>query len=409
MTINRNVSKPVVLKGRPIFSSTNRISIVCPALPDAASLIPGLKKTFRSGQITNALNVKEFERLTASYLNVRHCVAVSSCTAGLILAQKCLGLKGKVIVPSFTFHATAHSLIWNNLTPIFADCREDTFNIDEEKIESLITEDTSAILAVYLYGNPPAMEKLQRIADRHNLKLIFDSAHAFGSRYKGLKAGRFGDAEVFSLSPTKLLIAGEGGLVATNDKTLADKLKIARNYGDSGDYNCEFIGLNARMTEFNAILGKEGLKTLDRKIRRRNEIARVYTDFFKDYEGLSFQEVGKGNLSTFKDYSIVVNPEKLGIDRDVIAFALEKENIVTKKYFYPPVHMQKAYKLYKRDALEITCRLSSRVLSLPIYYSLNDSQIERICYAFSRILEYKDEIKEVFENEKRYKERKGIS
>ena len=204
----------------------------------------------------------------------------------------------------------------------------------------------SAILAVYLYGNPPVIERLENIADKYNLKLIFDAAHMFGSEYKGLKAGGFGNAEVFSLSPTKLLITGEGGLVATNDKLLSDKLKIARNYGDSGDYDCAFNGLNARMPEFNAILGIEGLKIVDKKIKRRNEIAGLYADFFKDYKGISFQKIEKGNLSTFKDYSIIIDPEIAGISRDAIAIALEKENIITKKYFYPPVHMQKAYRTY---------------------------------------------------------------
>lgn len=403
------MNKPAVLSGAPVFSKEDNIPIVRPALPDIKRFIPGLKKIFRSGQITNALNVKKFERLAASYLNVGYCVAVSSCTAGLMLVQKCLGLKGEVIVPSFTFHATAHSLLWNGLTPVFIDCREDTFNIDEEKIEGLITKDTSAILAVYLYGNPPAMERLQRIADRYNLKLIFDSAHAFGSRHKGLKAGRFGHAEVFSLSPTKLLIAGEGGMVATNDKLLADKLIVARNYGDSGDYDCEFAGLNARMAEFNAILGTEGLKIIDRKIKHRNRIARLYTDFFKDYDGINFQEVGKGDLSTFKDYSIIIDPGVTGIDRDIIAFALEKEGIMTRKYFYPPVHMQKAYRWCKSDGLETTEKLSNRVLSLPIYYSLTNSQIEKICSAFARIFKYKDEIKERFKDEKDNREYSNIS
>jgi dTDP-4-amino-4,6-dideoxygalactose transaminase len=383
------MNKPAILGGKPIFSKDKSIPILRPMLPDIKTLMPRLKKAFQSGQITNASNVKDFEALAAEYLGVKYCIAVSSCTSGLILVQKCLGLKGEVIVPSFTFHATAHSILWNSLTPVFVDCRPDTFNIDEKKIESLINKKTSAILAVYLYGNPPAIAELQHIADKYNLKLIFDSAHAFGSRYKGIKAGRFGDAEVFSLSPTKLLIAGEGGIAATNDKTLADSLKVARNYGDSGNYDCAFNGFNARMAEFNAILGIEGLKIVDKKIKRRNEIAELYTDFFTNYKGVSFQKIEKNNLSTFKDYSIIIDPDIMGIDRDIIAIALEKENIVTKKYFYPPVHMQKAYKSYNGSDLEITEKLSSRVLSFPIYCSLTDEMIDKICYAFTEIIKYK--------------------
>lgn len=390
------MNKPAILGGKPVFSKDKGVPILRPALPDVKALMPRLKKAFQTGQITNASNVREFETLTAEYLGVKHCIALSSCTSGLILVQKCLGLKGEVIVPSFTFHATSHSLLWNNLTPVFVDCREDTFNINEEKIERLITRRTSAILAVYLYGNPPAMEKLQNIAKRHNLKLIFDAAHAFGSGYKGVKTGGFGNAEVFSLSPTKLLITGEGGLAATNDKFLASKLKIARNYGDSGNYDCEFNGLNARMAEFNAILGIEGLKIVDKKIKIRNKIAKLYTDFFKNYKGVSFQKIEKGNLSTFKDYSIIIDPDILGINRDIISIALEKENIITKKYFYPPVHMQKAYRPYAKAGLERTEKLSGRVLSLPIYSLLTDNAIEKICMAFARIFEHRDEIREGF-------------
>lgn len=388
------MDKPAILGGKPVFSIGKEIPILRPTLPDIKTLMPRLKKSFQSGQVTNASNVREFEALAAEYLGVKYCVAVSSCTSGLILVQKCLGLKGEVIVPSFTFHATVHSLLWNNLTPVFVDCRQDTFNIDEEKIECLINKNTSAILAVYLYGNPPCMEKLQRIASKHNLKLIFDAAHAFGSEFKGIKAGGFGNAEVFSLSPTKLLITGEGGLVATNDKLLSDKLKIARNYGDPGNYDCEFNGLNARMAEFNAILGIEGLKIVDKKIKIRNRIAKFYTEFFENYNGISFQKIEKDNLNTFKDYSIVMDPDVLGINRDIVATALEKENIITKKYFYPPVHMQKAYSPYNKIPLPTTERLSNRVLSLPIYCSLSHKTIERICHAFDRVLRYKEEIKE---------------
>lgn len=387
------MNKPAILGGKPVFSIKNAIPILRPTLPDLKELLPGLKKSFRLGQITNASNVRKFEEMAADYLGVRYCVAVSSCTTGLILTHKCIGLKGEVIVPSFTFHATVHSLIWNNLTPVFVDCREDTFNIDEDKIEALINKNTSAILAVYMYGNPPAVRKLECIAARHNLKLIFDSAQSFGSEFKGIKAGRFGDVEVFSLSPTKLLIAGEGGLVSTNDKELTDKIKVARNYGDSGDYDCAFNGFNARMGEFNAILAMKGLKIADKKLKRRNEVARLYTDFFKNYKGVTFQKIEGGNVCNFKDYSIVIDPELTGINRDLLAIALKKENIDTRKYFYPPVHVQKVFRAYNGKGLAVTEKISSRVLSLPIYSLLTVKEIEGICYAFERIMKHKSKIK----------------
>lgn len=389
------MNKPAILGGKPVFSVKKAVPILRPTLPDIKELLPDLKKSFRLGQITNASNVKRFEEMAADYIGVKYCIAVSSCTTGLMLVHKCLGLKGEVIVPSFTFHATVHSLVWNNLKPVFVDCREDTFNIDEKKIKGLVTMDTSAILAVYMYGNPPAMEELQRIADKEGLKLIFDAAQAFGARFKGALAGRFGNAEVFSLSPTKLLIAGEGGIVTTNDKSLAERLRVARNYGDSGNYDCSFSGFNARMGEFNAILAIKGLKMVDKKVKKRNRVARLYTDFFKNYKGITFQKIEYGNACNFKDYSIVIDPELAGIDRDLLALALKKENIDNRKYFYPPVHMQKAFEFHKRDGLGVTERISSRVLSLPIYYSLTDYEIEKICYAFERIFKYKDRINRI--------------
>ena len=326
------MNKPAILGGKPVFSIKNAVPILRPTLPDLKELLPDLKRSFLLGQITNASNVKRFEEMAADYMGVKYCIAVSSCTTGLILVHKCLDLKGEVIVPSFTFHATVHSLVWNNLKPVFIDCREDTFNIDEKKIKDLITKDTSAILAVYMYGNPPAMEELRYIADKYNLKLIFDAAQAFGARFKGIVAGRFGNAEIFSLSPTKLLIAGEGGLVSTNDKSLAERLRVARNYGDSGNYDCSFSGFNARMGEFNAILAIKGLKMVDKKVKKRNRVARLYTDFFKNYKGITFQQIEDGNVCNFKDYSLVIDPELTGINRDLLAIALKEENIDTRKY-----------------------------------------------------------------------------
>ena len=389
------MNKPAILGGKPVFSVKNTVPILRPTLPDIKELLPDLKKSFRLGQITNASNVRRFEEMAAEYIGVKYCIAVSSCTTGLILVHKCLDLKGEVIVPSFTFHATVHSLVWNNLKPVFIDCREDTFNIDEKKIKDLVTKDTSAILAVYMYGNPPAMEDLQLIADRYNLKLIFDAAQAFGARFKGIPAGRFGNAEIFSLSPTKLLIAGEGGLVSTNDKSLAERLRVARNYGDPGNYDCSFSGFNARMGEFNAILAIKGLRVVDKKVKKRNRVAMLYTDFFKNYKGISFQQAEDGNVCNFKDYSIVIDPELIGIGRDILAIALKSENIDTRKYFYPPVHMQKAFKFHGRDGLNVTEKISSRVLSLPVYNSLRDEEIEKICYAFERIFKYKDKISRI--------------
>ncbi|HLY18363.1 MAG TPA: DegT/DnrJ/EryC1/StrS family aminotransferase [Bryobacteraceae bacterium] len=221
-----------------------------PTLPPLARIVTEYREFYHQGLITNGKLVERLEAAVCERLGVRHCVAVSSCTSGLMLVMKAFGLRGEVILPSFTFFATGHAVLWNGLTPVFADCDRQTWNIDPRAVERAITPQTAAILAVHLYGNPAAVTELEWIAGKHGIPLLFDAAHAFGASYKGQSVGQFGDAEVFSLSPTKLLVAGEGGLVATNDALLAHKLRAGRNYGDLGAYDPMLLGLNARMTEF---------------------------------------------------------------------------------------------------------------------------------------------------------------
>ena len=245
---------------------------------------------YENGLITNADIVGKFEAAVAERLQVKHCIAVSSCTSGLMMSLRGLGVTGEVIIPSFTFFATGHSARWNGLTPVFADCDPDTWNVDVADVERKITERTRALLIVHLYGNPANVEALTKIAQKHNLKLIFDGAHAFGSQYQGKPIGSFGDAEVFSLSPTKLLVAGEGGLVTTNDASLAKAIRLMRNYGDSGSYDPDWIGMNARMSEFNAALGLTGLAEVDDRVRRRNQIARMYDEQLAEPAGPALPE-----------------------------------------------------------------------------------------------------------------------
>ena len=247
---------PAIHGGQPLFSQ--RFRFIRPTLPALDSVVGQYRSAYENGLITNADIVGKFEAAVAERLQVKHCIAVSSCTSGLMMSLRGLGVTGEVILPSFTFFATGHSARWNGLTPVFADCDPDTWNVDVEDVERKITERTRALLIVHLYGNPANVEALTKIAQKHNLKLIFDGAHAFGSQYRGKPIGSFGDAEVFSLSPTKLLVAGEGGLVTTNDALLAKAIRLMRNYGDGGAYDPEWIGLNARMSEFNAALGLTG-------------------------------------------------------------------------------------------------------------------------------------------------------
>ena len=304
---------------------------------------------------------------------------------------RAFGLGGEIIIPSFTFFATGHAVRWNGLEPVLADCDRETWNVDLADVESQITSKTSAILAVHMYGNPCEVEALAALAARHGLKLIFDAAHAFGSKYRGRPIGQFGDAEVFSLSPTKLLVAGEGGLVTTNDATLARTLKALRNYGDTGSYNPQWVGANARMSEFNAALALSGLPHVEAKVKRRNQVAQLYTEQLQSLPGVRFQTINPEDVHTFKDYSIHIDPRKFGTSRDEMAQDLIEENIETKKYFYPPLHKQDVYRRFNNRALPNTDYVADRILSLPIYESLPDITIHQIVNAIHRIRQYRTE------------------
>ena len=385
--------RPAILGGRPAFPDI--FPFAQPTIPELGELTPQLKEIFSSKNITNGKYVRGFEKSVAKYLGVKNAVALSCCTSGLILTCKSLELTGEVIVPSFTFSATVQALVWNNLKPVFVDCDPKNFNINAKLIEDLITPRTSAIMAVHVFGMPADVDALARITKKHGLKLIFDSAHAIGAKYKNVLAGGFGDAEVFSLSPTKVLTSGEGGIVATNDDALAKNIRIGRDYANPGDYNCQFAGLNARMAEFNAIRGLKGLETMEEKVISRNRLAEVYKKNLKNVPGISFQEGAPGSRSTYKDLSILIEPKLFGLSRKILASCLDKENIKTKKYYYPPVHRQKFItSLFKVDEnkLKVTNHVSGNILSLPMFTHMEEKDIVTICNAVKNIRAHGSEI-----------------
>ena len=371
--------KPAILGGTPAFSA--RIPMVKPDLPSVDLLLRDARTILESGQITNGRWVREFEKGACDFLGVPECVAVSSCTSGLILLFRCLDLKGEVILPSFTFLATGIALIWNGIRPVFADCDPSSFNIDPLKCESLITPRTSAILGVHLYGNPANVPALDGLAKKHGLRLVFDAAHGFGALREQRRVGVFGDAEVFSLSPTKLLVAGEGGLIATHDSKLAARLRAARNYGDPGTYDPIVVGLNARMPELNAMMAYHGLECVDQQVVRRKALADFFMRELGRLPGVSFQTVRKEDVSTWKDFTMIVDPDEFGMPRDELAVALTAENLEVRKYFFPPLHQQEIYRQYydpAKQELRVTEQVSSRVLCLPIYSSLKEESLTKV-------------------------------
>jgi len=363
------------------------LPITQPTLPGVDMLIDDLRSVFDRRMVTNADFVRQFEQRVAEHLGVGHAVAVSSCTSGLMLVLRALGCEGEVLMPSFTFYATGHAALWNGLTPVFADCDRQTANVDPQAVASAITSRTCAILAVHVFGNPADTDALQGIADRHHLALVYDAAHGLGARRGGARLGGQGTASSFSLSPTKLITAGEGGLVTTHDGELSRRIRIGRNYGDAGAYDCEFLGLSARMPEFSALLGLRCMEGLDGNVRRRNRLAQVYIGRLSRLPGVSFQEIAAADTTSYKDLSIHIDADAFGVGRDGLCRSLAAENIMTKKYFCPPLHHQRLFQRFydPRRPLPNTEYLSYRSLSLPLFSHMTEETVHKVCDAVERI------------------------
>jgi dTDP-4-amino-4,6-dideoxygalactose transaminase len=368
-----------ILGGRPQFAQ--KVPIAKPVLPSTADLAEGLARILETGIVTNGPFTRAFEESVAEHLKVKHALAVSSCTTGLMIAYRALDLEGEVIVPSFTFMATVSSLVWAGLRPVFADINYETGNLDPAAAAAAITPRTSAIVAVHNSGNPADIVELQDLAERNNLALIFDAAQGFGSLHKGEAVGGQGEAQVFSLTPTKLVVAGEGGVIATNDDQIAARVRILREYGNPGDYNTRVAGVNGRMPEFSALMGTCSLLKLADAVSRRNLLAMLYRERLGKVPGISFQLVRDGNRSSYKDFSIIVSEDAFGLTRDELATVLQAENIDTRNYYDPPVHRQIAYRKYAfaNAKLENTDRLSARIISLPIWSHMDDGVVSGIC------------------------------
>lgn len=379
--------KPAILGNTPVFDGF--VPMVRPTLPPYDNGLAGqVAELLETGMLTKGKYLREFETRVAEHLGAKHAVAVSSCTLGLLLTYHGLDLKGEVIVPSFTFMATVHPLVWVRAEPVFVDIDPHAWTIDPVKVEAAVTERTTAIVAVHNFGNPASVAELEAIARRHGLKLIFDAAHGFGSLYRGKPVGGFGDAEVFSLSPTKLLVAGEGGIVATDDDDLAQHIRIGREYGNDGNYGSDFPGFNARFPEFNAILGLRSLAMLEENAVRRNRVARAFRDRLGQLPGLTFQRIRPEDRSSYREFSILVDEAEFGLSRDELSLALKAENVDTRKYYDPPVHAHKTYRHFYaryRDTLPITDDVSRKSLALPMWSHMDQETVSGICEAIERI------------------------
>jgi len=379
--------KDIFLDARPDVAPAHPVYVAQPTLPEYSLLNEKFTKILESRMLSNFSQYSsQLELNLQQLLSVRRALTFPNGTSALMLALKMLDLTGEVILPSFTFSATGHAVMWNGLTPVFADIDPDTFNIDPEDIERKITERTSAILAVHIFGNPCDIHRLEAIAERHNLKLIFDSAHALGSKYKGTELGGFGDVECFSLSGTKVVTSAEGGVATSNDNALMNKMDMGRNYGAGSDYNCHYLGLNGKMSEFHAAIAIETLTMLPEFVHIRNERAALYRKRLSEIPGIRFQKIDKMNVSTFKDFAIVIHPEIFGMSRKVLIKKLNEEGIFPKQYFYPPLHAMAIYKRFNhtRANLNNTLDVANNIICLPIYSHMKTDTLEKICYAIFR-------------------------
>jgi dTDP-4-amino-4,6-dideoxygalactose transaminase len=335
--------------------------------------------------LTNGPLLRELEERLAARLGVAHVIGTSSCTTGLILTLQAIGPRDQVVLPSFTFSATAHAIAWNGLTPVFAECNPSSLQLDPADAESrLASSGAGAIVATHVFGAPAPVQELTELANRRGVPLVFDAAHGLGTMYAGKPVGGFGVAEIFSMSPTKLVVAGEGGIVSTNDASLAESVRMGRDYGDPGDYDTLFPGLNARLSEFHAATALVSLDHLDEQVEVRRALADRYLKGLVDVPGLRTPTVGPDDIANYKDFTVMFD-DAFGLDRDTVAAALDADGIETRRYFWPPVHRHQAYAHLSKTDLPVTDRAAGSVLSLPMFGDLSDDEVDGVVDALRSI------------------------
>lgn len=326
--------------------------------------------------------VKELESRLREYLGVKHCVVVCNATVGLQLAFHALNLTGEVILPSFTFVATPHAAQWEGLTPVFADVKANDHTICPESIESLITEKTSAIVGVHLWGNACDTDAIERLADTHRLAVVYDAAHAFACVNRKRMIGNFGDCEVFSFHATKFFNTFEGGAIATNNDELAERLVLMKNFGFAGMDNVIHLGTNAKMPEICAAMGLSMFPCLE-EIRDRNRYNhKLYRAHLEGVAGLRLLSFDHLEQTNWQYVVVEVDGTRFGTDRDEIVRRLHAAGVRARRYFYPGCHRMEPYRSMPRNqnlALPNTEQLCQRVLCLPSGTAIDEADIERVC------------------------------
>jgi dTDP-4-amino-4,6-dideoxygalactose transaminase len=381
MIIKQKVEELAVLGAIPAFHEP--LHVGRPNIGDKNTLLGRIEDLLERRWLTNnGPLVQELEMRITEYIGVKHCIAMCNATVALEIATRALGLQGEVIVPSFTFIATAHALQWQEITPVFCDVDPHTYNLDPTQIEMMVTPRTTGIIGVHVWGRPCAIEQLEDIARRRGLLLMFDAAHAFGCSHNGRMIGNFGAAEVFSFHATKFFNTFEGGAVVTNNDDLAAKIRLMTNFGFAGYDNVIYVGTNGKMTEVCAAMGLTGLESLDKFTAANYRNYTAYRAALKDVPGIQLINYDESERCNYQYVVIDVDETVAGISRDVLVTVLQAENILARRYFYPGCHQMEPYRSYFPHAgllLPHTERLTKRVISLPTGTAVGQKEVADIC------------------------------
>lgn len=358
------------------------IYVTRPFLPPLEEFCQGLNQIWESRWLTNdGPIIRRFARELCNYFETDNLCLFNNGTLALQIALQGMGISGEVITTPYTFVATTHALFWNKIRPVFVDIEPDYYTLDPEKVEAAITPWTTAILAVHVYGHPCKLNALADIARRHNLKLIYDAAHAFGVKIGGTPIGHFGDLSMFSFHATKLFHSIEGGMLIFKESGLKGVFDYLKNFGFQNEVEVVMPGTNAKMNEMQALMGSQVLSYLDDLILKRSRITALYRQRLQDVSGIRLVPPLSPDIKyNYGHMPIEVDEKAFGMSRDAVYDGLKQWNVHTRRYFYPLICDYACYRgLSVRDSLTVARRSADRILTLPIYDSLELSDVERIC------------------------------
>lgn len=363
------------------------IFVTRPLLPEIQHVNAKMSEIWASKWVTNSgLQQKRLEEKLKEHLETENCSLFSNGTLALLLGLKSLDLTGEVITTPFTFPATVQALDWNGLTPVFCDIEPNTLTMDVTKIEALITEKTSAILGVHVFGNPCDVEKIQEIADKYKLKVIYDGAHSFGTKIDGQPVSSYGDMTMFSFHATKLFNTIEGGALTFTDSRYAKKLDLLKNFGIANQDEVVLSGLNAKMNEIQAAIGLESLKLVAEERSKRHVIKKTYEQHLEKIPGVRILTNLEGEHSSYQYFVIEIDEAVYGKSRDWLQQELQQNNVFTRKYFYPLCSDFEWYKHLESAQpknLPVAQKTVEGVLAMPYYGDLQIADVEKICNILS--------------------------